>query len=267
MYRRRIARGCTMIPTAGQQPNTGTGPLRPSRYWYLLTGGLLAVAVVCLAAAVIGMFSWDRQIQDFQRVRVPGEGVVTLTQPGQYVLYVEAPGACCSWALGSQDTPLARWSMRLVMGLSGGGGQATPVSGWTGVPESYGVGGHQGLTAMSFTITTPGSYIIETRDVHPAAVTDLAVGRSIVGPTLRPVVPLVAGLAALLGAVVAFVFTGVRRRQARRRQGQRPEMTAPGPWPLAGGAPEPSAPVMVKFAGPARQDRWTVLLRAILAIT
>src|SRR5262249_34076586 len=78
--------------------------------------------------------------------------------------------------------------------------------------------------------------------------------------------PLVAGLAALLGAVVAFVFTGVRRRQARRRQGQPPEMTAPGPWPLAGGAPEPSAPVVVKFAGPARQDRWPVLLRARVAI-
>src|SRR5215467_7128627 len=266
MHCRRIARGYTMIPTAGQQPSTGTGPLRPSRYWYLIAGGLLAVAAVCLIVVVIGIFSWDRQIQDFQRVPVPGSGEVTLTEPGQYVLYVEARGAYCSWTIGSQDTPLAGGSMHLAMGLADGSRQI-PVKSYTGVPESYGVGGHQGLTAMSVTIAQPGSYLIETRDVHPAAVTDLAVGRSIVGPTLRPVVPLVAGLAALLGAVVAFVFTGVRRRQARRRQGQRPEMTAPGPWPLAGGAPEPSAPVMVKFAGPARQDRWTVLLRAILAIT
>src|SRR5215831_4980567 len=266
MHRRRIARGCTMIATAGQQPNTGTGPLRPSRYWYLVAGGLLAVAMVCLAAAVIGMFSWDRQIQDFQRVRVPGEGVVTLTQPGQYVLYVEALGACCSWALGSQDTPLAGWSMRLVMGLAGGGGQETPVSSWTGVPEGYGVGGHQGLTAMSFTITTPGIYLIETRDVHPASVTDLAVGRNILRATLWPLVLLGAGLAALLGAVAAFVFTAARRRKAWRRQGQPPEVTEPGQWPLAGGGPEPSAPVLVKFAGPARQGRWKVLLRAVLAV-
>jgi hypothetical protein len=254
-----------MIPTAGQQPSTGTGPLRPSRYWYLIAGGLLAVAAVCLTAAIIGILSWDRQIQDFQRVRVPGNGEVTLTQPGQYILYAEARGACCSWTIGSQDTPLAGGSMHLAMGLADGSRQI-PVKNYTGVPESYGVGGHQGLTALSFTITQPGSYIIETRDVHPASITDLAVGRSIVGPTLRPVAPLVAGLAALLGAAVAFVFTGVRRRQARRRQGQPPEMTATGPWPLAGGAPEPSAPVMVKFAGPARQSRWTVLLRAILAI-
>ena len=254
-----------MIPTAGQRTSTGAGPLRPSRYWYLIAGGLLAVAAVCLTAAIVGIFSWDQQIQDFQRVPVPGSGEVKLTQPGQYVLYVEARGACCSWTIGSQNTPLAGWSMHLAMGLADGSRQF-PVNSYTGLPESYGVGGHQGLTAMSFTITQPGSYLIETRDVHPAAVTDLAVGRSIVGPTLRPVVPLVAGLAALLGAVVAFVFTGVRRRQARRRQGQPPEMTALGPWPLAGGTPEPSAPVTVKFAGPARQGRWTVLLRAVLAI-
>jgi hypothetical protein len=156
--------------------------------------------------------------------------------------------------------------MHLAMGLSGAGGQETPVSSWTGVPEGYGVGGHQGLTAMSFTITQPGIYLIETGDVHPASVTDLAVGRSILGPTLRPLVLLVAGLAALLGAVVAFVFTAARRRKARRRQGQPPEGTVPGQWPLAGGVPEPSAPILVSFAGPARQGRWSVLLRAILAI-
>jgi Domain of unknown function (DUF4389) len=252
-----------MIPAAGQQPSTGTGPLRPWRYWYLLAGGLLAVAIVCLTAAVFGMFSWDRQIQDFQRVPVPGSGEVTLTQPGQYVLYVEARGSCCSWTIGNQDTPLARGSMRIAMGLATGD-QQIPVSRWTGPPESYGVGGHQGLMAMSFTITQPGTYLIETEDVHPASVTDLAVGRNILGPTLRPLALLVAGFAAMLGAVVAFVFTAVRRRRARRLQGEPPEATEP--WPLAGGLPEPSAPVLVKFAGPARQRRWTVLLRAILAI-
>jgi hypothetical protein len=254
-----------MMPTAGQQASTGAGPLRPSRYWYLIAGGLLAVVVVCLTAAVIGIFSWDRQIQDFQRVAVPGQGEVTLTQPGQYVLYVETPGSCCSWTLGSQDTPLAGWSMRLAMGPANGS-RETPVSNWTGAPESYGVGGHQGLTAMSFTITQPGTYLIDTRDVRPAAVTDLAVGRNILGPTLRPLVLLVIGLAALLGAVVSFVFTAARRRRARRRQGQPPGATEPGPWPPPGGAPGASAPVLVRFAGPAPQDRWTVLLRAILAI-
>ncbi len=98
-----------MIHTFEQQASTGTGPIRPSRYWYLIAGGLLAAAVTCLTVAVIGMFSWDRQIQDFQRVPVPGQGEITLTQPGEYVLYVETRGACCSWTVGSQDGPLATW--------------------------------------------------------------------------------------------------------------------------------------------------------------
>ena len=254
-----------MISTAGQLTSTGTGPLRPSRYWYLIAGVLLAAAVACLTAAVIGIFSWDREIQDFQRVPVPGRGEVTLTQPGEYVLYLEAPGACCSWTVGSQGGPLAAWSMHLAIGPANGGPE-TRVSIWTGLPESYGVGGHQGVTAMSFTITQPGTYVIETGNVRPAAVTDLAVGQNILGPTLRPLVLLVAGLAGLLGAVLSFVLTAVRRRQARRRQGQPPEVMQPGPWSPASDAPGASAPVLVGFAGPARQNRGTVLFRAILAV-
>jgi hypothetical protein len=254
-----------MIPTFEQQTGTGTGLPGPSRYWYLVAGGLLAAAVACLTVAVIGMFSWDRQIQDFQRVPVPGQGEVTLTQPGEYVLYVETRGACCSWTVGSENRPLAQWSMRLAVGPANGGPEA-PVSNWTGLPESYGVGGHQGLTAMSFTIRQPGTYLIETRDVRPASVTDLAVGRSILGPTLLPLVLLVAGLTVLLGAVVAVIFTAVRRRRARRGAGQPADVIGPGPWSPASGAPGAPPPVMVAFAGPARQGRGTVLFRAILAI-
>jgi hypothetical protein len=255
-----------MVYAAEQLTGGGAGPLRPSRYWYLVAGGLLAVAVACLTAAVIGMFSWDRQIQDFQRVRVPGNGEVTLTQPGDYVLYVETRGECCSWTVGNQDVPLANWSMRLAMEPMAGG-QEAPVSNWSGTLLAYGVGGHEGLTAMSFTITQPGTYLIETSDVRPASVTDLAVGRNILGATLLPLALLVAGLAALLGAVVSGIITAVRRRHARRRAAQPGDVTGPGPWPPPGGAPEaPAAPVVVGFAGSARQARATVLFRAILAI-
>src|SRR5215472_10525530 len=131
------------------------------------------------------MVSWDRQIEDFQRVPVPGQATVTLTQPGDYVLYVETRGGCCAWSAGSQNGPLAGWSLRLAMGPANGG-QPIRVSNWNGLLESYSVSGHQGLTGMSFTITRPGTYLIETRDVHPAAVTDLAVGRNILRATMLP---------------------------------------------------------------------------------
>jgi Domain of unknown function (DUF4389) len=263
-----------MINTIEPQIGAGNGSIRPSRRWYLLAGCLLAVAAACLAIAVTGIVSWDRQIQDFQRVPVPGRGEVTFTQPGDYVLYVETRGTCCSWAFGGQGgswaagdqgMPLARWSMRLAMGPVDGP-RPIPVSDWHGLPESYGVSGHQGLTGMSVTITHPGTYLIETSDVHPAAVTDLAVGRSILRATLLPLVPIVAGLAALGGAVLLFVLTAARRRRARRGPEQPPGETDPVPWPSPGDAPAVSGPVLVQFAGPRRQHRATVLFRAILAI-
>jgi hypothetical protein len=254
-----------MINTIEQQISAGNGSIRPSQRWYLLAGCLLAVAAASLAIAVTGIFSWDRQIQDFQRVPVPGRGEVTLTQPGNYVLYVETRGQCCSWAVGGQGGPFARWSMRLAMGPVDGP-RPIPVSDWHGLPESYSVSGHQGMTGMTVTIAHPGTYLIETRDVRPATVTDVAVGRDILRATLLPLVLIVAGLAALGGAVLLFVVTAVRRRRARRRPGQPPGETEPVPWPSPGDAPAVSGPVLVEFAGPARQNRGTVLIRAILAI-
>jgi hypothetical protein len=249
-----------MIHTIEPRIGAAAGPLRPSRFWYLVAGGLLVAAAVCLMIAVIGMLSWDRQIQDFQRVPVPGRGAVTLTQPGDYVVYVETRGGCCAWSVGSQNGPPAGWSLRLALAPANGG-QTIRVSNWTGLPESYSVSGHQGQAAMSFTITRPGTYLIATTDVHPAAVTDLAVGRNILRATLLPLFLLIAGLAALLGAAVSFVFTMVQRSRARRGTGAPPGGMAPG-----SAAPAGSAPVRVTFAGAARQARGTVLVRAILAI-
>jgi hypothetical protein len=263
-----------MINTIERQIGAGNGSTGPSRRWYLVAGCLLAVAAACLAIAVIGIVSWDRQIQGFQRVPVPGRGEVTFTQPGDYVLYVETRGTCCSWAfggeagtftVGAQGRPLASWSMRLAMGPVDGP-RPIPVSKWHGTLESYGVSGYQGLTGMSVTITHPGTYLIETSDVHPGAVTDLAVGRSIQRATLLPLVLIVAGLAALGGAVLVFVLTVVRRRRARRGLGQPPGEAEAVPWPSPGEAPAVSGPVLVEFAGPARQNRGTVLIRAVLAI-
>ena len=254
-----------MINTIEQQISAGNGSIRPSQRWYLLAGCLLAVAAAILAIAVTGIFSWDRQIQDFQRVPVPGRGEVTLTQPGNYVLYIETRGQCCSWTVGSPGGPFAHWSMRLAMGPVDGPGPI-PIRDWHGLPESYSVSGHQGMTGMTVTIAHPGTYLIETGDVHPATVTDLAVGRDVLRATLLPLVLIVAGLAALGGAVLLFVLTAVRRRRARQRLGQPSGETEPETWPSPGEAPAVSGPVLVEFAGPARQNRGTVLIRAILAI-
>jgi hypothetical protein len=83
---------------------------------------------------------------------------------------------------------------------------------------------------MSFTITQPGTYIVEAGHVYPPIVTDLAVGRDILWPTLLPLILLVAGFVALVGAVVSFVITAVRRRRARRRTANPSDVMSPGQW-------------------------------------
>jgi hypothetical protein len=78
----------------------GISRIRPSRLWYVAASLLLAGAVTCLALGVASFFGLNRQIQDFQRVSVPGQGLVTFSHPGEYVLYVEGPGHCCSFHTG-----------------------------------------------------------------------------------------------------------------------------------------------------------------------
>ena len=71
-----------MTTLGGQASATGNPAIHPSRWWYWIAGGMLAGAVICIALAVAGFFSVNRQITDFQRVPVPGQADVTFTAPG-----------------------------------------------------------------------------------------------------------------------------------------------------------------------------------------
>jgi hypothetical protein len=111
-------------------------------------------------------------------VRVPGQAEVTFTQPGGYVLYVERPGQCCSVAVGGGSAPFSRWSMKAAM-QPANSGPPVSISTWRGAPESYGVAGHHGQTAMQVTIGHPGRYLLRATNVVPHSITDVAVGRGI----------------------------------------------------------------------------------------
>ena len=258
------ARGCTVIDTGAPQTGAESPPSRPSRRWYWVAGCLAAAAVTCITLAVAGVVSWDRQVQHFQRVPVPGRAEITFTQPGGYVLYVETRGSCCSWAINSHTGPFASWGMDIGLAPAGGG-PPVPVRSWHGPTVSYAVTGHQGRTAGSFTIIHPGTYVVETKNVTPPAITDLAASRGILRAPVLPAF-LFLGLVALLAAGIAFGITAFRRRRARRGLAQAPGFAGGTPGPAPGAAPGASVPVLVGFAGPAQQNRGTVLVRAILAI-
>jgi len=222
----------------------GIRRIRPSRLWYVAASLLLAGAVTCLALGVASFFGLNRQIQDFQRVSVPGQALITLSHPGEYVLYVEGPGHCCSFTTGDAgQAPFARWSMRVAMRLVAGGPPVS-ISTWGKAIDSYAVTGHQGQTAMYFTIRYPGVYVLDTSDVTPQSIADLAVGRPIGAPFI-PIALILAAIFALgpagltVGGVTAFRRRGHRNRppppwSAQQVLAQEPAVAEWGQIPIPG---------------------------------
>jgi hypothetical protein len=244
-----------MIDTGAPQISVGSPPSRQRRLGYWVAAILLAVALTSITLGVASFISLNRQITDFQRVPAPGRAEVIFTKPGRYVLYVEKRAQCCGFSFSIGKGPFARWSIT---------GSLVPVNGsapvsvrdWHGPTVSYSAAGHQGQTALYFTIPRPGRYVLIVRNVTPGTVTDLAVGRGILASLVKPPLLTLAGLVVLIAAGVLFGITASGRRRAR----------APGQDGTLGGDPGTPAPLEVGFAGPARQRRATVAVRIILAI-
>jgi hypothetical protein len=214
-------------------------PIHPRRLWYWLAGCLLAGAATCIALGIAGFFGMVHQVQDFQRVSVPGHATVTFSQRGQYDLYLERPGSCCSFDVGSgsghgDGAPFPGWAMNVEL-LPVAGGPAVSLSTWRGATESYGAAGHQGQAAMSFTIARPGRYYLAARAVTPRSITDLAVGRGIGRGVLIRLLLLLIGILVLTPAGLLVGGITVGRRHRARRAAAAPAWTgSAGPTALPG---------------------------------
>lgn len=250
-----------MIASGGQATAAGGRPIRPSRRWYWVAGGALAAGLICIALAVAGFFSLNRQIKDFQRVTVPGRAEVTFVQPGGYILYLERPGQCCSFSAGSGDSaPFSSWSMNVAL-LPDDGGPPVSVNSWRGVTESYGVAGHEGQAAMYFTIGQPGRYLLVVKNAVPRSIADVAAGRGIGHGVLRLLLLLAALFALIPAALVIGGITFFRRRRARHNPLQVTQparspnsaMSTPGPtlpYPMQPSSSQPAARLPYLQGGP-----------------
>jgi hypothetical protein len=220
-----------MITSGGRAAVSASPSVRPSRRWYWVAGGTLAVALISIALAVAGFFSLNRQIKDFQRVRVPGQAEVTFAQPGNYVLYIEGPGQCCSLSAGSGDSaPFSSWSMNMAL-QPVNGDPPVSIHTWQSVAESYGVAGHQGQAAMYVTVSQSGRYLLAVSNVVPGAITDVAVGRGIGHGMLWLLLALVALFVLIPAGLVVGGVTFFRRRRARRNPLKAPQVMQPnGNW-------------------------------------
>jgi len=234
--------GGDMLPGAPGNP-----PIRPRRLWYWVAGGLLAGAAACVALGVAGFFALDKQVQEFQRITVPGQALVRFPQPGGYVLFVEKPGSCCAFNVNSgggggagSGPPFASWSMNVAL-RPVAGGPPVPIHTWQGATESYAVAGHQGQTAMYVTINRPGPYYLAAENVTPGSITDLAAGRGIGRGVLNAVLVILAGIFVLVPAgLLIGVITAVRRHRSRRAR-----LAAAWPPPAAPWPPPPAPPALL----------------------
>ena len=193
--------------------------LRPGKAGYWVGGVLVGLGL--LVGAVLFGFALSHSIGEFRelgddidamdRFTVPGEAVVTLDEPGEYVVYAEGP-----------VTPIGRVGAAAVTVESTEGDSTPLVLRSVGIDETYNVGDHAGRAALRFTVDEPGDYRVTVGTV-PASVTEVAIGPGIdvFGPVGSVFVVIfvpagVGGSLAIAGAVVLIV-TGVRRSGARRR--------------------------------------------------
>jgi uncharacterized membrane protein YhaH (DUF805 family) len=105
--------------------------------------------------------------------------------------------------------------MRVAL-LPENGGPPVSINVWRGATESYAVTGHEGQTAMYFTIGHPGRYLLSVSNATPHSIADVAVGRGIGHGMLSLLLILVALFALIPAGLVVGGVTFFRRRRARR---------------------------------------------------
>jgi hypothetical protein len=142
----------------------------PSLVWYGVAGVLAVAAVVAgVVVIVVGIVRYDQRIDDFQRVDVPGTGVLTFLDDGGYTAYFESPYDCeaeCAPDLAIDVEPIDS-------------APAVRVGDYDG-SFTYDDGDRHGEAVATLRIPEPGRYRIRVTDVSESGQTGrLAVGRSV----------------------------------------------------------------------------------------
>lgn len=186
---------------------------RPSVAGYWVGGAVVVVG--CLAAIVwfvVGLMSFARQVDHFQRVPVGEAGGRLNLDAGSWTGYYEGPGASQS------EVVVPELELEL---------EVTPVDGGDTVPISiyhgsltYDIGGSQGRALFTFTAPRPGEYTLRAIGSGRGRI---AVGRGIGRRLVSAVVgAFVIGILGFCIGVPLLIVTAVRRSRARRRHRRGP---------------------------------------------
>ena len=203
----------------------------PKRRWWpgSAVGGVifLAAATAAILIAIYGFKGMIGRVDELQRVPASEAGAaVTLTEPGGYTIYYEAPGV--------NESP-GRLPSVAVQPVDG----AAPVEVRDYSSEfTYDFGGHEGVAVATFRLERPGRYRLRASG-GGAGGGELAVGRAIgdgVGRALARAVA-IGGLGLLLGGGIA-VWTAIRQYKYKSAHPTRP----PAPPPPTYAPPPPPPP-------------------------
>jgi hypothetical protein len=183
----------------------------PSRRGYVV-GGVIAVVGVGIGAilvvtAFVGMF---RRIDDFQRVQVPGQAELTLSDAGGYSVYAEDDGRVDGSGMVEVTIEAA------------GGGEPLALRPY-GADVTYEWGSRRGHGLFTFEAPAAGTYLVTVDGDGGTLAIGRGLGAGFVGPVVSGLV--LATVAFLVGGGI-LVATLVRRSGAKRAE---PWSGPPGP--------------------------------------
>jgi Protein of unknown function (DUF2510) len=195
------------MPT-GDETTASRQPIRPSRVWYWVAGAALVGSVVGFGLSLLlGFGSFARQVEELQRVPIPGQAEVSFDKPGGYTLYFEGMGAA------DEQVTIPSFHVSLASVSSG---EEVPIRLY-GDSETYSIGGRSGRAVGTFQIDKPGRFLLRSEGEPQAIQASVAVGPSTTPAIFRALVlTLPAGFILFVGGAVLAVVVAVRRDRARR---------------------------------------------------
>ena len=175
-----------------------------SRAGYWIGGGLIVAGVLgAVLWFVSSLVSLGDDVDDFQRVPVPGEATMQL-DTRKYIVYYEGLGA---------DEVVPPFELEILDPRTGAPLAIAPYGG----SLTYSISGHEGSALGTVTPARAGAYLVRTVTGRPTSGASLALGRSLAGAILWGILGTFAIGGLLVGSgVILLVVTGVRRSRARR---------------------------------------------------
>lgn len=218
-------------------PPGGPSALKPSGWWHVLGGVLMAVGVIGgLAIIGVTVVRSLSKVEDFDRVSVPGETVVSIEEAGGYTVYHEFPGASDISDLFSGDT------VGLTVEIAAPDGSDVRLDRYSS-DVSYEWEEFEGVALYSFRADEPGDYQVTAEGAVGTVAVGRGIGDDIVDDALGGIIGgLLFGLVAFVSGLVIVIVTAVKRGRRRRAQLYSGYGGGPGPTWGPGGYPPPGGP-------------------------